>query len=207
METIPKFNEYLLEETITEARPLKQWKQDAWALRDTLILYSVHFRSIVQELAEVCEDEALEKPIFKILSSNLRRAGNEFLQKHMFTLQILDLDTRKEAEEQFIISTDSSKSSNSGGGSFKMFFNELFNVKNNIGTGELSSMEFYTDDGEILKDPETLKCAINNQQSVLKEQLIQLEKAKFTSLDDENIIKMAINDIKLELKKINNKQI
>jgi hypothetical protein len=86
LETIPKFNEYLLEESLTRARPLKEWRKDAWALRDTLILVSLHFRSTIQELAEVAEVEGLEMPVWRIFANNIRRAGNEFLQKHMFTL-------------------------------------------------------------------------------------------------------------------------
>ena len=89
-----------MEESVTEARPLKEWRQDAWTLRDTLILYCVHFRSTVQELAEIAENEALEKPVYRLFANNLRRAGNEFLQKHMFTLQILDLsnESKEDAE-------------------------------------------------------------------------------------------------------------
>lgn len=193
--------------SVTEARPFEQWRQDAWALRDTLILYSVHFRSTVQELAEVCEDEGLERPVFKIFANNLRRAGNEFLQKHMFTLQIIDIeagkDTSVESKCEMVTVTEDGKNS------FKMFpklLNELFKVTNNNGTGELGELvEFYTDEGDVLDDAEELKRAILNQRSVLKEQLRELEGELGRTRDSEDklVIQRAIEEVKRELKRIN----
>lgn len=216
METIPRFNEYLLEESITEARPLKEWRQDAWTLRDTLILYSVHFRSTVQELAEVAENEALEKPIFKVFANNLRRAGNEFLQKHMFTLQILDLnsktseDSHKDPVPDAAAADAVSPENDSLKGQIKKLFpsimNELFKVSS---SSEFGLLEFYNQEGDLipLTDSQVIKEALWNKEQVLKEQLEQLEKesSRKQPSDDETrdlrneTIKRAINDVKSEL--------
>ena len=198
METIPRFNEYLLEELITKARPLKEWRQDAWTLRDTLILYSVHFRSTVQELAEISENEALEKPIFKVFANNLRRAGNEFLQKHMFTLQIIDLNSKSTEDNKETVphnketvpySKDTipykkgtaipcNKEVDNLKGQIKKLFpsimNEFFKVSS---CSEFGLLEFYNQEGDIipLTDSEMIKEAFGNKEQVLKEQLEQLE--------------------------------
>ena len=215
LETIPRFNEYLLEASVTEARPLKEWRQDAWTLRDTLILYSVHFRSTVQELTELAENEALEKPIFRVFANNLKRAGNEFLQKHMFTLQILDL-TNTEADTENTASkcdvTRSSVETQEDGfkGQIKKLFpsliNELFKVSSSSESGLL---EFYNDEGDLV--PLTNE-ALDNKESVLKEQLEQLQKElrRDADSDEDNdmresrhqTIKHAINDIKIELDRL-----
>ena len=204
MDTIPRFNEYLLEELITKARPLKEWKQDAWTLRDTLILYSVHFRSTIQELAEISENEALEKPIFKVFANNLRRAGNEFLQKHMFTLQIIDLNSKslednKETKDTVPCDKETvredkipynkgttapfntipcNKEVDSLKGQIKKLFpsimNELFKVSS---SSEFGLLEFYNQEGDLipLTDSEVIKEALGNKEQVLKEQLEQLQ--------------------------------
>lgn len=219
METIPRFNEYLLEESVTEARPLKDWRQDAWTLRDTLILYSVHFRSTVQELAEVAENEALERPVFKVFANNLRRAGNEFLQKHMFTLQILDLNCGEiketEYEKNECIKDQkpiSVTSPNSLKGQIKKLFpsimNELFKVSS---SSELGFLEFYDEEGDLipLTDSKMIKEALGNKEQVLKEQLDQLEKEISRKPDEgedtetrEQTIKEAIKDVKNELDRL-----
>lgn len=226
METIPRFNEYLLEESITEARPLKEWQQDAWTLRDTLILYSVHFRSTVQELAEVAENEALEKPVFRVFANNLKRAGNEFLQKHMFTLQILDLNScssdcnkKEESNKQQIYKESNLTSPDSLKGQIKKLFpsimNELFKVSSS--SSEFGLVEFYSEEGDLipLTDSEVIKEALGNKEQVLKEQLKQLEKEitrnsnnekekekEEDSESREQTIKQAITDIKSELDRL-----
>lgn len=88
LETIPKFNELLLRPT-----PTAQQIHDIWALRDTLILVSLHFKSTLSELADLAESESESEGHtgrWKILAENVRRAGNLFIQRHMFTLQILE---------------------------------------------------------------------------------------------------------------------
>lgn len=203
METIPRFNEYLMEESVTEARPLKEWRQDAWTLRDTLILYSVHYRSAVQELCELVEQEALEIPVYKVLAGNLRRAGNEFLQKHMFTLQILDTqdNIRDNAKDNSIKAKDDTNRDEPSGfkGKFMKLIPSLFTDDHS----DLSFLEFYTTEGDLipLKDPETIKTALNNQESILKEQLDQLEREYARTRDLS--LKHAIEDIKGELEKVN----
>ena len=219
METIPKFNEYLLEESVTVARPLKEWHQDAWALRDTLILYSVHFRSLMQELAEICEIEALDRPIFRVMAGNLRRAANEFIQKHMFTLQIINFEPetiRKRAaidgNNLNVIDTDIkdiSKQTTSSSSDWKSIFpsliNELFSV--NECNLEPGSFEFYTPEGDLisLDDPKVLNDTLRNQETILKEQLDQLNKELTrtrTSKEDTTSIESAIEDIKRELNRL-----
>lgn len=214
METIPRFNEYLLEESVTEARPLKEWRQDAWTLRDTLILYSVHFRSAVQELSEVAENEALERPVLKVFANNLRRAGNEFLQKHMFTLQILDLNCEdaKEAEDTKEHTVSSVTSPNSLKGQIKKLFpsimNELFKISS---SSELGLHEFYNEEGDLipLTDCEMIKEALGNKEQVLQEQLDQLEKEVSRKPDEgedsetrKQTLKEAIRDVKNELDRL-----
>lgn len=204
----------MLQESITEARPLKEWRQDAWTLRDTLILYSVHLRSTVQELTELAESEALDKPVFRVFANNLRRAGNEFLQKHMFTLQILDLtkesaeiERKKESNEPSVEGSDGLK------GQVKKLFpsllNELFKMSSSSDPSFL--LEFYTDEGDLIpfKDSERIREALNNKEHVLKEQLIQLERELGTDEEDQETreardgaIKQAIVDVKSELERL-----
>lgn len=216
LETIPKFNEYILEESVTEARPLKQWHQDAWALRDTLILYSVHFRSLMQELAEICETEALDKPIYKVMAVNCRRAGNEFIQKHMFTLQIINFEpeteTVKYKDQDVNVKVDVRKDINNNNSNhntkeywknlFPALINELFS--SNLEPG---LFEFYTPEGDLisLDDPKILNDTLRNQETILKEQLNQLEtelKKTRASGEDTTAIESALEDIKKELNQL-----
>lgn len=208
----------MLHESVTEARPLKEWRQDAWTLRDTLILYSVHFRSTVQELAELAESEALDKPIFKVFANNLRRAGNEFLQKHMFTLQILDLTTENEKESAAIEKKKESNEPSVDGSAglkeqikklFPSLMNELFKMSSSSDPSLL--LEFYTDEGDLIpfNDAEGIKEALNNKEHILKEQLNQLERELDTEEEDQETreardgaIKQAIVDVKIELERL-----
>ena len=213
LETIPRFNEYLLDESVTEARPFKVWKQDAWALRDILILYSVHFRSSIHELAEVAEIQALELPVWKVFADNLRRAGNEFLQKYMFTLQIIDINSNNgkiENENSKDYKSDEKEKEDCDGDSFKgqikkifpFILRELFNSTNSY---EMGLLEFYTEEGDPihLKDPQKLKPILINQENVLKEQLEQLEQLESENKFGEGgAIQLAIDEIQIELNRI-----
>lgn len=210
LETIPKFNEYLLEESLTRARPLKEWRKDAWALRDTLILVSLHFRSTIQELAEVAEVEGLEMPVWRIFANNIRRAGNEFLQKHMFTLQILEIAPTLKPPTTNSTTTKplppSSKPS-----SLQLNFNlpsvlsEVFKMAHS--TTESGFMEFYNEEGQIVPhSPSQLR----DQQKILQEQLRQLEDKyenleagnSENSLEESIVLSRAIQDIQNELELI-----
>lgn len=214
METIPKFNQYLLEESVTVARPLKQWHQDAWALRDTLILYSVHFRSLMQELAEICDVEGLERSVFRVMAGNLRRAANEFIQKHMFTLQIINFepinsgansnnDDNIHVQKQFTnTQTSTQQKSTDWKNLVPTVINELFSSSLKAGL-----FEFYTSEGDLisLDDPKVLKDTLRNQESILKEQLDQLNlemARKRASGEETTSIETAVEDIKRELDRL-----
>lgn len=230
METIPKFNQYLLEESVTVARPLKQWHQDAWALRDTLILYSVHFRSLMQELAEICETEGLERPVFRVMAGNLRRAASEFIQRHMFTLQIINFEpsgpglndntttnnnntnnnnkNNTNAQTQCIDKQTPKQPSTTQAQSsdwknlFPSLINELFSS-----TLEPGLFEFYTSEGDLisLDDPKVLNDTLRNQENILKEQLDQLNKEISRTRacgEDTTSIEVAAEDIKKELNRL-----
>jgi hypothetical protein len=207
LETIPKFNEYLLEESLTRARPLKEWRKDAWALRDTLILVSLHFRSTIQELAEVAEVEGLEMPVWRIFANNIRRAGNEFLQKHMFTLQILEISPTLKPPTTNSTTTKSLPPS-SKPSSLQLNFNlpsvlsEVFKMAHS--TTESGFMEFYNEEGQIVPhSPSQLR----DQQKILLEQLRQLEDKyenleagnSENSLEESIVLSRAIQDIQNEL--------
>ena len=204
----------MLEESVTVARPLKEWHQDAWALRDTLILYSVHFRSLMQELAELCETEALDKPVFRVMAGNLKRAANEFIQRHMFTLQIINFEAETSAKRAADNETKDDKqlavtrvqkqpaTTLDWKNLFPSLLNELFNS-----SLEPGSFEFYTPEGDLisLDDPKVLKDTLRNQEIVLKEQLEQLNKELSRTKagnEDTASIEAAIEDIKRELNRL-----
>ena len=204
----------MLEESVTVARPLKEWHQDAWALRDTLILYSVHFRSLMQELAELCETEALDKPVFRLMAGNLKRAANEFIQRHMFTLQIINFEAETSAKRAADNETKDDKqlavtrvqkqpaTTLDWKNLFPSLLNELFNS-----SLEPGSFEFYTPEGDLisLDDPKVLKDTLRNQEIVLKEQLEQLNKELSRTKagnEDTASIEAAIEDIKRELNRL-----
>ena len=204
----------MLEESVTLDRPLKEWNQDAWALRDTLILYSVHFRSLMQELAELCETEALDKPVFRLMAGNLKRAANEFIQRHMFTLQIINFEAETSAKRAADNETKDDKqlavtrvqkqpaTTLDWKNLFPSLLNELFNS-----SLEPGSFEFYTPEGDLisLDDPKVLKDTLRNQEIVLKEQLEQLNKELSRTKagnEDTASIEAAIEDIKRELNRL-----
>ena len=209
LETIPKFNEYLLEETITEARPIKAWRQDAWTLRDTLILYSVHFRSTIQELCEILDREALESPIYKLISTNIRRAGNDFLQKHMFTLQIVVDSENKPCDQASSKDEDDKEDDQFQNGGFKnklknivpSLLTEMFKITENSDSGYF---EFYTDEGDLvpLNNDQSLSSALNLQIDILNEQLEQLKVEKLKEDADKISLAEAIKEVENEIKRL-----
>lgn len=168
METIPKFNELLLRPS-----PSEQQIHDIWTLRDTLILVSLHLKSTLQELAELAEAECEAK--WRVFGANVRRAGNIFLQKHMFTLQILNEQSCEAVEESADSSEDEQMSPISKLAKLKKLLipetlAEVFSLGLQA-NDSVVSLGLYDDDGSpICANQE----ALDLKRSVLKEQISQL---------------------------------
>ena len=168
----------------------------------------------MQELAELCETEALDKPVFRVMAGNLKRAANEFIQRHMFTLQIINFEAETSAKRAADNETKDDKqlavtrvqkqpaTTLDWKNLFPSLLNELFNS-----SLEPGSFEFYTPEGDLisLDDPKVLKDTLRNQEIVLKEQLEQLNKELSRTKagnEDTASIEAAIEDIKRELNRL-----
>lgn len=207
------------------ARPINQWRHDAWALRDTLILVSLHLRSTVQELSELAGNEALENPIWRVFGNNFKRAGNEFLQKNMFTLQILEINENNKLIQQLnttepviiqAAQTHEETEISSSSLSFKKKINnflpkilkEAFEPNNNDPQQNLNLIEFYSQNGDL----ETFSnSSVEHQIKILKEQLLQLKtdlNAANECSEDEKTdgLLRAIDEIEKELKILNKRK-
>lgn len=161
----------------------------------------------MQELAELCETEALDKPIFRVMANNLKRAANEFVQKHMFTLQIINFDQGNVGKLEEEMSPNPKFIKYQSPQWKKMIpslINELFTLNSSLESGFL---EFYTSEGDLmpLDDPSVLKETLRNQEIILNEQLNQLNSELSRtrkSGEDYSSIEASIKDIKRELDRL-----
>lgn len=193
METIPKFNELLL-------RPSRTAQQihDIWALRDTLILVSLHFKSTLCELADLADTEAT--PRWKIFAVNVRRAGNLFIQQHMFTLQILENESKATATMSATL-----QNSPSTPPIYKKFLPdaliEAFSLTEHENDSQISLGLYELDGNPILA---ANREAIDLKRTVLREQLEQLRRA--VKEEGEGEVRVAIEEsmehLSRELKKL-----
>lgn len=186
METIPKFNELLLRPS-----PSEQQIHDIWTLRDTLILVSLHLKSTLQELAELAEVEG--EPKWRVFGANVRRAGNIFLQKHMFTLQILNENSNMN-EEESVESEDEAVSPISKLAKLKKLLipetlAEVFSLGLHA-NDSVVSLGLYNEDGSpICANQE----ALDLKRSVLREQIAQLT-AQMNNEDSSMEAKIALKE-------------
>ena len=196
------------------ARPINQWRHDAWALRDTLVIVSLHLRSTVQELTELAETEALENPVWRVFANNFKRAGSEFLQKNMFTLQILEINENKKLMqltpmEPVKIQPQTTKETETeiSGSKFKKKINNNNNILPKIKKEAFAKniadpqqlIEFYAQ----TEDLETFSG--EHQITILKEQLLQLKTDlcaanECSESEKKNGLSRAIDEIENELK-------
>lgn len=182
--------------------PSEQQIHDIWALRDTLILVSLHFKSTLSELADLAESEA--QPRWRILAANVRRAGNLFIQRHMFTLQILEEAKATEPQAAVATSVESPKSSSATSPLFKKFIPdaliEVFSQPEHANDSQIS-LGLYEEDGSPI---EANREALDLKRAVLSEQLTQMRKALKDADSPESQIALqeSIDHLTRELKKL-----
>ncbi len=184
------FNELLLRPNRTA-----QQVHDIWALRDTLILVSLHFKSTLCELADLADSET--QPRWRIFATNVRRAGNLFIQRHMFTLQILEESKDVEVTKPVVLNEMSPV--------YKKFIPdaliEAFTLTEHDNSSQVS-LGLYEQDGQPVLQAN--REALELKRSVLTEQLEQMRRAmkEEDSGDAKIALQESIDHLSRELKKL-----
>lgn len=185
-----------------------QLQHDAWALRDTLILVSLHMRATFQELAELAESEGTESTAWRLFGANVRRAGNAFIQTHMFTLQILTTGpptTTRDApdgdDETLAAAAAPSKSAALKTRLKRLLPDALARALDS--TSSLDSLGIYDEEGVSLP-VQANATALATKTAVLCEQRDQLQQLRTaaTSVDEAAALDEALLDVNQELRRL-----
>jgi hypothetical protein len=192
-------------------------QHDAWALRDTLILVSLHLRATFQELAELAESESDEATVWRLFGANVRRAGNAFIQAHMFTLQILttdgktadgdrdaDGDDEATATATAMATHATRAAAPSKGAALKTRLKRLLPdalARALDSTSSLDSLGIYDEEGVSLP-VQANATALATKTAVLHEQRDQLQRLRTTaaSVDEAAALDEALLDVNRELR-------